>query len=118
MRKLETLGSDRGNEAPYVFDIGAGEDGNHVSMLDAKVVTDNAVDAGAALVKLLVGQDDEDGVLSLLATDKNGVATEKLESVHCRLGKGNNAVVIVDGIGNPSAESAYCRAAGADARRR
>lgn len=70
-------------------------------MLDAEVVANHTVDAGTAVIELLVSEDDEDSVLSLLAADENCVATEKLQLLHGVFGEGNNAVVIIDGIGNP-----------------
>lgn len=76
-------------------------DGNHVTVLDSQVVTNNSVDASATVIELLVSEDDEDGVLSLLASNQDGVTTEELELIHGGLGEGNNTVVIVDGIGNP-----------------
>lgn len=85
----------------HIFDIGAGRNGNHVAVLYSQVVTDDTVDSGAALIKILVGEDDEHSLLSLLASYKDGIATEELEGVHGGLGEGDDAVVIVDGIGNP-----------------
>jgi len=70
-------------------------------MLDTEVVANDAVDAGTAVIELLVGENDEDGVLPLLTPYQDGVTSEKLERVHGSLGQGNDAVVIVDGIGDP-----------------
>jgi hypothetical protein len=76
-------------------------DGDHITVLDSQVVTNNSVDASATVIELLVSEDDENGVLSLLASNQDGVASEELELVHGGLGEGNDTVVIVDGIGNP-----------------
>jgi hypothetical protein len=84
-----------------VFDIGARVDGDHVTVLDSQIVTNDSVDASAAIIKFIVGKNNENGVLSLLASNQNGITSEKLELVHSSLGEGNNAVVIVDGIGDP-----------------
>ena len=84
-----------------IFDIGARVDCNHVAMLDSQVMTNDSVDSSAAIIELLIGKDDQDGVLSLLTSHQDGVATEELKGVHGRLGQGDDAVVIVDGIGNP-----------------
>lgn len=92
--------SDGGGETD-VFDIGASMDGDHVTMLDSQVVADNSVDASAAVIELLVSEDNEDRLLSLLASDEHGVAAEELERVHGGLGERDDAVIIVDGIGNP-----------------
>jgi hypothetical protein len=70
-------------------------------MLDSEVVANNSVDASAAVIELIVGENDENGILSLLASNQDGVTSEELELVHSGLGEGNDAVVIVDGIGNP-----------------
>jgi hypothetical protein len=75
-------------------------DGDHVTMLDSEVVANNSVDASAAVIELIVGENDENGILSLLASNQDGVTSEELELVHSGLGEGNDAVVIVDGIGN------------------
>jgi hypothetical protein len=84
-----------------IFDIGTRVDGDHVTVLDSEVVANNSVDASAAVIELIVGENDENGILSLLASNQDGVASEELELVHGGLGEGNDAVVIVDGIGNP-----------------
>lgn len=92
----------------YIFNVGARLDGNHVAVLDAEVVANDTVDAGTAVIEVLVGENDEDGVLSLLATDKNCVTTEELELLHGIFGEGNDTVVIVDGIGDPRARLVGC----------
>jgi hypothetical protein len=50
----------------HVFDIRARVNGDHVAVLHTQVVADDTVDAGAAVIELLVGENDEDSVLSLL----------------------------------------------------
>ena len=85
----------------YVFDIRARRDGDHVTVLDPEVLADNAVDPSAPIVELLVSEDDQNGILPLLSTDEDGVATEELEGLHGGLGEGNDRVVIVSGIGDP-----------------
>lgn len=92
---------DDGGGRTDVFDVGAWVDGDDVAVLDAQVVAHDTVQTAAAIVELVIAKDDKNGVLSLLATDENGVATEELERVHCVVGQGNNGVVIVDGVGNP-----------------
>jgi hypothetical protein len=90
-----------GIEGTHIFDIGARGNGNHIAVLHSEVVTDDSVDSSTSLIELLVGKDDEHCLLSLLASYEDGVAAEELEGVHGSLGQGNDAVVIVDGIGNP-----------------
>jgi hypothetical protein len=72
-----------------------------IAVLNPQVVTDNAVEAGAAVIEIIVGENDENGILSLLSSYENCVATEELESLHGVIGERDNGVVIVDGIGNP-----------------
>lgn len=76
-------------------------DGDHVAVLDTQVVADDTVDAGAAIIEVVVGKDDQNGVLSLLATDQHSVATEELEGIHGVVGEGNDRIIIVDSISNP-----------------
>ena len=76
-------------------------DRNHVTMLDSEVVANNPVDAGAAIIELVIGKHNQHSILSLLASHEDCIPTEKLERVHGGLGKGDNAIVIVDGIGDP-----------------
>ena len=66
----------------YIFDIWAGVDGDNVTVLDPQIVSDNSVQSGAAVIKIVVGENDQDCVLSLLASNQNCVATEELESLH------------------------------------
>jgi hypothetical protein len=77
-------------------------DGDNIAMLDPEVVTDNSVEAGAAVIKLIIGKYNQDGVLPLLAPNQDGIATEELESLHGVVRQGDNRIVIVDGIGNPT----------------
>ncbi len=77
--------------------------GNHIAVLDTEVVANNSVDTGTSVIKLIVGEDNEDGILSLLSSYQNGITAEELKLLHGCLREGNNAVVIVDGIGNPDA---------------
>lgn len=57
-------------------------DCDNVTVLDAEVVANDSVDACASIVKVVIGEDDQDCVLSLLALDEDGVATEELEGLH------------------------------------
>jgi hypothetical protein len=58
-------------------------DGDDVAVLDPQVVADNPVDAGAAVIEIIVGKDDQHGILPLLAANQHSVATEELERFHC-----------------------------------
>ena len=85
----------------YVFDVWACVHSDHISMLNTKVVANNAVDASTSVIELVVGEDDENSVLALLSLDQDGVATEELQVLHGLVGERDNRVVIVDGISNP-----------------
>lgn len=85
----------------YIFDVGTRVDGDHVTMLDSEVVANNSVDASAAIIELIIGKNDENSILSLLASNQDGVTSEELELIHGGFGESNDAVVIVDGISNP-----------------
>jgi hypothetical protein len=71
-----------------------------VAMLDAEVVASDSIYACAAIVQIVIGHDNQDSVLSLLALDQYGIAAEELERLHGVVGEGNDGVVIAYGIGN------------------
>lgn len=75
-------------------------DRDNVTVLDAKVVANDPVDACAAVIEIIVSKNDQDRVLSLLALDEHRVATEELERLHGGVGEGDDRVVIVGGVGN------------------
>ena len=75
-------------------------DGDNVTVLDTEVVADNAVDAGLTILEIVVGKNDQDGILALLSLDQNGIATEELESLHGVVREGDDGVVIVGGVSN------------------
>jgi hypothetical protein len=84
----------------YVFDVGTRVNSDNVAVLDTKVVTHNTVDTGASVIKIVIGEDDQHGVLALLALDEDCVTTEELESLHGVVREGNDRVIIVNGIGH------------------
>jgi hypothetical protein len=69
-------------EDTYVFDVRARVDGDNIAVLDTQVVANNTVYPRRAVVEVVVGEHDENGVLPLLALDEDGVATEELERLH------------------------------------
>jgi hypothetical protein len=75
-------------------------DSDDVAVLDTKVVAHNTVDASASVIEIVIGEDDQHGVLALLALNENCVTTEELESLHGVVREGNHRVIIVNGIGN------------------
>lgn len=80
-------------------------DGDDIAVLDTEVVSHNTVDASASIIKIIIGQNNQNGVLALLALDEDGVTPEQLEGVHCVVGEGDNGVVIVDGISDTSTQT-------------
>lgn len=57
-------------------------DGDNVTVLHTQVVSHHTVQTTAAIIEVVITKDNKHGVLSLLAPDEDGVATEQLESVH------------------------------------
>lgn len=75
--------------------------GDNVSVLDPQIVTNNTVETSAAVIKIIVREDNQDGVLSLLSTNQDGIAAEELERLHGVIGESDDGVVIIDGVGYP-----------------
>lgn len=73
-------------------------DGDDVAVLNAEVVAHNTVDPGASIIQIIIGKDDQNSILALLALHQNCVTPEELESLHGVVRQGDNRVVIVDGI--------------------
>jgi hypothetical protein len=108
MEKIENT------RATHVFDVGARVDSDDVSVLDTEVVADNTVDAGLTIFKIVVGENDQDGVLALLSLDQNSVATEELESLHGVVREGDDGVVIVGGVSNTGKDISMAEAKRSD----
>lgn len=53
-------------------------DRDDVAMLDAEVVSDHTVYASGTIIKIIVSQNDENSVLSLLSLDQDCVTSEEL----------------------------------------
>jgi hypothetical protein len=92
-----------GTQDAYIFDIWAWVDSDNITVLDSEVMSDNAVHSRASIIQIIISQDNQNSILSLLALDKDSVATEKTQSLHCVVGEGNDGVVIINGIGDPVA---------------
>jgi hypothetical protein len=71
-----------GSGATHIFDVGARVNRDDIAMLDPQVVTNDTVDPDASIVQLIVSQDNQDGVLSLLSSDEDCVTTEQLQLLH------------------------------------
>ena len=66
----------------YIFDIRAWVDGDNVAVLDPQVVANNSVYPRGPIIKIVIGENDQDSILPLLALDEDCVTTEELESLH------------------------------------
>jgi hypothetical protein len=53
----------------YIFDLGTWVNSDDVAVLHAEIVADYSVHACASIVEVIVGQDDQDSILPLLAFD-------------------------------------------------
>lgn len=89
----------------HVFDVRARVDGDDVAVLDTEVVADNTVDASLTILEIVIGENNQDGILALLSLNQDGVATEKLEGLHGVVRKGDDGVVIVGGVSNTESMS-------------
>jgi hypothetical protein len=87
----------------YIFDIWAWVDSDNVAVLHTEIVSDHTVDTGTTIIEVIVGKDNQNGILSLLSLDQDCVTTEELQSLHGVIGQSNNRVVIVNGIGDTRA---------------
>lgn len=74
--------------------------GHDIAVLNSEVVANDTVHSGTAVIKIIVGQDDEDSIFSLLALNEDSIASEELQSLHGVVGEGDNGVVIVDRVGH------------------
>jgi hypothetical protein len=64
----------------------------------AEVVPGYTVFADGAIVKVVIFEEDEHGILSLLVLDKDKVATEQMEGLHGVVREGEDGVVIGSGV--------------------
>jgi hypothetical protein len=74
----QTRSGISGQSATYIFDVRAGMDSDDIAVLDSEVVANHSVDAGASIIKIVVGQHDQDCILALLAFYQYRVASEQL----------------------------------------
>src|SRR5689334_8270260 len=79
----------------YIFDIRARVDSDHIAVLDSEVVANDPIYASAAVIEVVISKNDQNGVFSLLALNKDCVTTEELERLHGVVGKRNDRVIIV-----------------------
>jgi hypothetical protein len=62
----------------YIFDVGTRVDSDNITVLDAEIVSNNSVHAGRTIVKIIVGENNQNGVLALLTLDQDCVSSEEL----------------------------------------
>ena len=62
----------------YIFDIRTRVDRDDVSVLDSQVVSNNSVDTSRAIIKIIVGQNNQHGILALLSLHQDSVSSEEL----------------------------------------
>jgi len=65
----------------YVFNIGAGVDGDDVAVLDSEVVAHNTVDADASVIQVIVRQNNKNGILSLLSFHEDLLGSRRLADI-------------------------------------
>lgn len=72
--------------------------GDDITVLDTEIVAHNTVDAGTAIIQIIIGQDDQYCVLALLSLDQHRVTPEELKGFHGIVRKSDYRVVIVHSI--------------------
>jgi hypothetical protein len=78
-------------------------DRDDIAVFDAEIVADNSIYACAAVIKIIIGENDENRVFPLLALNQDCVATEELKRLHGVVREGDDRVVIVNGVGDTGA---------------
>ena len=75
-------------------------DCDDVAVLHTQIMANDTIETSASVIQVIVGKNNENGVLPLLTANEDCITTEQLESVHGVVGKSDDGVVIIDGIGN------------------
>jgi hypothetical protein len=65
-------------------------------------MSDNTIHPCTSIIQIVIGENNEHCIFSLLSPNKNCVSTEELQCFHRVVGQGNDGVVIVDRISNTS----------------
>jgi len=84
----------------YIFNVWACVYGDDVTVLNSEVVTNDSVETSATIIKLVIGEDDQNSILPLLAFYEDGITTKQTKGFHGLVGQTDNRVIIVGGIGN------------------
>lgn len=74
--------------------------GDDITILHAEVMSNNTVDSGTSVIKVIICQHDQHCIPSHLALDQDSVSTEETESLHRVIGEGDDGIIIIDGIGD------------------
>lgn len=61
-----------------IFDIRARVNSDNIAVLDAKVMSDYTIHACAAIIQIIICENDEDRILALLAFYQDCVTAEEL----------------------------------------
>lgn len=70
--------NSEGEGDTHIFDIRARVNSYNISMLDAKIMSNNTVHPCASIVQSIVSEDNQNGILALLSLHENGISTEEL----------------------------------------
>jgi hypothetical protein len=73
---------------------------DNIAKLDSEVASNNTVHAGATVIKLVIRQDNENGITPLLSLHEYRIAAEELKGLHGVVGEGDDGVVIVNRVGD------------------
>ncbi|KAH3658912.1 hypothetical protein OGATHE_006638 [Ogataea polymorpha] len=80
------------------LDFGTWVNCHNVPKTNSQVVPCHSVDSTNTILDIIIGQNDQDSVLSLLSFDQGSITTEQLQKLH-RVGRHrNDGVVIIGGI--------------------
>jgi len=73
---------------------------DNVAVLDSEIVPDHTVHPGASIIKIIVRQDDQYCIFSLLALYKDGISPKELQRLHSVVREGDDRIIVVDCICN------------------
>jgi hypothetical protein len=86
----------------HIFDVGTWVYRDDIPMLDTQIVANDTVHANAAVIQVILSQDNQYSVLPLFSLDKNRIASEEIERFHRIVGQANDRIIVGGGIGNPA----------------
>ncbi|KAH3663657.1 hypothetical protein OGAPHI_005058 [Ogataea philodendri] len=95
---LDGIGNWQNRDSGGKLDLRTRMDGDNVSKSDSQIVSCHSVDFTNTIFDVVIGQDDQNGVLSLLTFDQRSVSTEQLQQLHGVGRHGDDRVVIIGSI--------------------